>query len=328
MGARGETTFGVFRSVCESEGDNHLIGQQGAKHTVGRQRKSRGARSDATRDIVGTYDISTGTAEVVADDYRPGAYVVHVNGVPSSHIVPGEPRALEFEYMRWMAAALERGITDRPEWDAAALRVTHLGGGACTMARYLAAVWPGSRHTVVELDAKLGDLARRLFDIPRSPIVKIRAGEARAETENFLPASRDIIIRDVFAGATTPQPLTTVEFFQAAQRSLTAGGIYIANCGDHSDLAGAKAEIAGMREVFAHVSCIADPPMLKGRRYGNIILIGSDEPLFAEGSAALAGLGKDLLGGAVPAHFKDEAWTARLSGGASPRHDTPAPRID
>ena len=221
----------------------------------------------------------------------------------------GEPRELEFEYMRWIAAAVETFAPGH--------RLTHLGGGACSLARYFADIWDDSKNTVVEFDAKLGELVREKFDIPRAPKVKIRAGEAREETEKFLPASRDVIIRDVFAGAVTPTPLTTVEFFQTAHRSLVPGGLYVANCGDHSDLRGAKAEIAGLKEVFVHVAVIADPPMLKGRRYGNIILIASDTELPSQHQEMTS----RLLSGAVPAHYKGPAWTEKFANGASGRHD-------
>ena len=278
---------------------------------MGRKRNSQ----DDPR--IGTYEISTGTAEILADDYRDNGYILNVNGVPSSHIVVGEPRELEFEYMRWIAAAVEAFLPVSPQ----SLRMTHLGGAGCTLARYFAALWPQSRHTVVELDARLAELARTLFDVPRSPTVKIRAAEARSETEGFRPASRDIIIRDVFAGAITPRPLTTVEFFQAAHRCLAPGGLYVANCGDHSDLAIAKAELTGMREVFDHVAAIADPAMLKGRRYGNIVLVASDSAMPAAGSLGAAQLAKVLLGGAVPAQYRDEAWALKLSTGSPALHD-------
>lgn len=284
---------------------------------MGKKRSKRGHSSSASRggahtSPIGTYEISTGTAEIAADPFRDGSFILNINGVPSSHIVPGEPRELEFEYMRWIAAAVEAFAPGH--------RLTHLGGGACTLACYFADLWPDSKNTVVEFDAKLGELVRQKFDIPRAPKVKIRAGEARAETEKFLPASRDVIIRDVFSGAETPTDLTTVEFFQAAHRSLVPGGLYVANCGDHSDLRGAKAEIAGLHEVFAYVGVIADPPMLKGRRYGNIILIASDNEL----PAAHQEIASRLLGGAVPAHYKGPAWTAKFAAGGQARHDPPS----
>ena len=42
--------------------------------------------------------------------------------------------------------------------------------------------------------------------------MKIRVGDAREVTDAFKPATRDVIIRDVFTSATTPRNLTTVEF--------------------------------------------------------------------------------------------------------------------
>ena len=57
---------------------------------------------------------------------------------------------------------------------------------------------------VVEIDAKLAELVRGWFDIPRAPLVRIRVGEARAVTESLSEDSRDLVIRDVFSGSTTP----------------------------------------------------------------------------------------------------------------------------
>ncbi|QGU04383.1 spermidine synthase [Corynebacterium comes] len=274
-----------------------------------------------TGAVAGTYEISTGTAELVPDDFFPDAWTLMINGVPSSHVQIGRPEVLEFEYMRWIAAIVEQQVASHLDPDS--LRVTHLGGAACSMARYFADLWPKSRHTVVELDARLAAYVREWFDIPRAPTVKIRVGEAGEITGDFYPASREVIIRDVFAGAKTPASLTTPSFFRAAHAALIPGGLYVANCGDYSSLMATRAELAGMAEVFDHVAVIADPPMLKGRRYGNIILIGSDRELPAEGSTGAASLARVLLGGAVPAHYKDEAWTRALFRGTAPRADGP-----
>ena len=262
------------------------------------------------------FEIDTGVAEV---HHEPdGSMVLLVNGVPSSHIVPGDPTRLDFEYMRWIAAVVDAFSSSGQAWPAP--RLTHLGGGACTLARYFAHVWPGSRNTVVELDAELALMARSLFDVPRAPSVKIRVGDAREATNSFKPATRDVIIRDVFSSATTPRDLTTVEFYAAARESLREGGLYIANCGAHADLKEAKEELAGMNEVWPHIAVVADPPMLKGRRYGNIVLIAANRPLLAT-----AELTRSLLTGAVPAQFKDATWARRLA--TTPRHD-PAPSVD
>ena len=146
-------------------------------------------------------------------------------------------------------------------------------------------------------------------------------GEAREVTESLTPATRDVVVRDVFAGAVTPGPLTTVEFARHVDRVLAPGGLYVLNCGDTRDLAGARAELAALFEVFEHVAAVADPAMLKGRRYGNIVLAASSAPLPLEGSPGAAALGRELLGGAVPAQYKDEAWVRSFVGGTPPRHD-------
>lgn len=270
--------------------------------------------------VAGTYEGDYGPIELEPDPYLNDGWLISVNGVPSSHIVLGNPRELVFEYMQWIAVAVESHLEDTGA-DTSKLRLTHLGGGACSLARYFAEVYPSSRNSVVELDGSLAALARESFDIPRSPRVKIRVDDAREVAASFTADSRDIIIRDVFSGAVTPQNLTTVEFFSECRHGLATGGLYVSNCGDHADLRGAKAELAGMAEVWEHVAVIADPAMLKGRRYGNIVLLASDSELLEDGSPTCAAATRRLLGGAVPAQYKDEEWTRRFFSGAVARHD-------
>jgi spermidine synthase len=267
----------------------------------------------------GRFEISTGTAELVPDEYAPGSWVLHVNGVPSSHVDPEHPERLDFEYMRWIAALVDTHVG--AHLDPGRLRVLHLGGGACSLARWVAHAYPAARQVVVELDGRLAELVRVWFELPRAPLLRIRVGEAREVTESLTPATRDVVVRDVFAGAVTPEPLTTVEFTRHVDRVLAPGGLYVLNCGDTRDLAGARAELAALSEVFEHVAAVADPAMLKGRRYGNIVLAASHVPLPLEGSPEAAALTRQLLGGAVPAQYKDEAWARSFAGGTPPRRD-------
>lgn len=276
----------------------------------------RMARQHHPAPRAGTYQITTGTATLERDPGTDQSWTLLVNGAISSHIVIGEPSLLTFDYMRWAAAAIEHAVEHR--MNAQRLRITHLGGGACTLARYFAARYPRSRNTVVEIDAALAAYARQWFDIPRAPAVKIRVGEARAVTDTFVADSRDIVIRDVFSGTTTPRPLSTVEFYRRCSHALSPQGLLVLNCGTRADLAEARAEIAGLREVFEHVEAIADPPMLKGKRYGNVILTASHVE-----TPDRSGLHRRLLGGAAPAQSRDRSWTAALASGTAPRHDHP-----
>lgn len=269
---------------------------------MGRQRAPRNAPEEAAPvsgagPVAGRYPIDTGLAELVPDGDNPNGWLLKLNGVQSSHVDLADPLRLDFEYMRWIMALVQS------HWPAEAkLRALHLGGAACSMPRYLVAAYPNSRNVVVEIDGKLADYVRDWFDLPRAPLLKIRVGEARAVTESLTADSRELIIRDVFAGPVTPYALTTMEFTAAARTVLAAGGIYVVNCGDTPALAVARREAATIAASFAHTVIIADPPMLKGRRSGNVIIAGSDLPL-GEGD----GLPRALLGGAMPAQLWGDA---------------------
>jgi len=121
--------------------------------------------------------------------------------------------------------------------------------------------------------------------------------------------------------------LRTVEFARHVDRVLTPDGIYLMNVGDTRNLKGTRAELAALLEVFEHVGAVADPAMLKGRRYGNVVLAASHAPLPEPGSEAGAALAKELLGGPLPAQYKDTAWCRQLAAETQPWHDKPADQM-
>lgn len=273
---------------------------------MGRQRESKGTATADGGPVPGIHTIDTGTCELVPDRFNPNGWVLHINGVPSSHIDLADPARLDFEYMRWINSLVTS------QWPSTIrLRALHLGGGACSMARSFAVTFPDARQVVVELDGALAVLVREWFDLPRAPLLRIRVGEAREVTQSLSDSSRDVIIRDVFAGSRTPGPLTTIEFVQQAKRVLDPAGVYIVNCGDSPDLAMARRETATISSAFEHTVIIADPAMLKGRRYGNVIIAASDAPLGED-----PGLARELLGGGVPAHLWRGEQLARFVSGA------------
>lgn len=255
------------------------------------------------------WQTSTGVVELVPDPAEPGRATLYVNGVPSSP-VNDDPTDLEFEYLRWMADVLELVALPAPP---APLRVLHLGGGACALARHVEAVRPGSRQVVVELDADLAVLAREVAAVPRSPLVRIQVGDARERLAARRPASAGVVVRDVFAGDTTPPHVSTREFAAEVVRVLEPGGLYLANVVDRTGAAvGAplRSEVATAVEVFggtAHVALVAEPAVLRSRRYGNVVLVASDRPLgdLADGGGGRlpAALERRLRGGAAPAHL-------------------------
>ncbi len=263
--------------------------------------------------VEGTYAIDTGTCELIQDQDNSAGWLLRINGVMSSHIDTADPLFLDFEYMRWIAALTE---SRWPRETKPKLRALHLGGGACSLARYFHAAYPDARQVVVELDGKLAGYVRDWFDLPKAPLLRLRVGEAREVTESLTPDTRDLIIRDVFAGALTPRPLTTKQFTEHAKAVLDPGGIYVVNSGDTPDLKNAREDAATIADSFRHTMIIADPAMLKGRRYGNMVMAGSDLPFDGD-----PGLARRLLGGAVPAHIWHDAKVRAFAAGAPVRHD-------
>lgn len=221
-----------------------------------------------------TAQVDTGTAELVADPDRPRSFTLLLDGAPQSHVDLTDPTHLEFEYVRRMAAALDLlAPAGQP------LRVLHLGGGALTLPRYLAATRPGSSQRVVEVDGALVDLVRRVLPWPSDARIRVRVGDAREVLESTRDGAYDVIVADVFAGARTPARLASVEFAGAVARVLRAEGSYLVNLADAVPLRYARGQVATVRAVLPRVCLAADAAVLRGRRYGNLVLLaGRREP--------------------------------------------------
>ncbi|HEY0215275.1 MAG TPA: fused MFS/spermidine synthase [Cellulomonas sp.] len=262
--------------------------------------------------------IATGTVEVQRSPDDPDAVTLLVNGVPSSHLDLSDPLRLEFEYMQQMAAVL-----DHMPPDDGPFRAVHLGAAGCALARWVAARHPGSRQVAVDLDPVLVALVRDWFDLPRSPALRLRVGDARAQLATLPDAGADVVVRDVFAGDRTPEHVETVEFVRDVARALRPGGVYLANCADRPPLALARAEVATAAEVFEHVGVVAEPGVLRGRRYGNVVVIGTDDPTVLTD----AGLARDLRSLPVPARLLEGDDLRAFAGRARPLRDA-APLLD
>lgn len=259
--------------------------------------------------------ITTGTAQTVVDKDRPSGVTLLVNGVPSSYVDLDDPGFLAFEYMQQMAAILD--LQPGP------LDAVHLGAAGCAFPRYLDEARPGSRQIGVDLDQQLLDLVRTWFALPRSPRLRLRAGDARTVVAALRDDSADVVVRDVFAHDTTPSHLTTIEALADVDRVLRPTGIYLANCADRPPLAGLAAELATLSAAGfddEHVAVVAEPAMFKRRRYGNFVLAASRTRTFDDPS-----LGRTLRTLPVPAHLVTGDGLAPLRGTARPLHDPEAP---
>jgi spermidine synthase len=109
--------------------------------------------------------------------------------------------------------------------------------------------------------------------------IRIRVGDARDVLAGLADASFDVVIADLFAGARTPAHLTSTEFTAEVRRTLAPGGLFAANIGDGPPLAHTRRRVATARALFADAVLIADAAVLRGRRFGNLVLAASDTGL-------------------------------------------------
>jgi spermidine synthase len=216
-------------------------------------------------------------AEIRPDRWVQGAYELVVDGTPQSHVNLENPSDLFFEYIVRMGHVIDRlGMPGEP------LTALHLGAGAFTLPRYIEATRPGSRQQVLELEPALVELVRRELPLPKGASIRVRYGDAR-ETLNKLPAglrgSVDLLVVDVFGGARIPAHVTSAEFYAECAAFLKPDGVMLVNVADGSGALFARGQGATVSMVFADVAVMAEPQVLRGRRFGNFVIVASPSAL-------------------------------------------------
>jgi spermidine synthase len=218
--------------------------------------------------------VGSGSAELVPDPDRPRAWTLVVDDAPQSHVDLDDPTWLEFEYVRRLGHVVDLvAPAGRP------LRALHLGGGGLTLPRYVAATRPRSAQQVVEIDGALVKFVRRELPLDRAWNLRVRVGDAREVTGRYRDAAFDLVVADVFGGARMPAHLASAEFAREVARVLAEDGVYAANLADGGRLDFARAQVATVASVFPHVLMVTDPAVLRGRRFGNVVLVAARRAL-------------------------------------------------
>ncbi|MBO0915769.1 spermidine synthase [Streptomyces laculatispora] len=258
-------------------------------------------------------DVDRGTARLLPDVDRERAWLLTVDGAPQSYVDLDAPQHLEFEYARRLGH-----VVDCAAEPGAPLDVLHLGGGALTLPRYVAATRPGSRQDVAEADRGLLALVAEHLPLPDRSGIAVHGTDARAHLEATAPGSVDVLVADVFGGSRVPAHLTTLPYARAAERALRADGVYAANLADGAPFDFLRPQLATFAAVFEELVVIAEPAVLRGRRFGNVILVASHTPF---DTAALI---RRCAADAFPARVEQGAAVAGLVKGARPVGDAEA----
>lgn len=278
---------------------------------MGRSKKGQGRRGATPETVVEAVD--GGVAELVPERDRARAWTLLVDGAPQSHVDLDDPSYLSFEYQRRLGHAIDLvAPPGRP------VQAVHLGGGAFTLARYVAATRPRSTQQVVERDAALVQLVRRELPLDAGARVRVRSMDARDGLAKVPDGWADLVIADVFSAARTPAHLTSTEFLTDVRRVLKPGGLYAANLADGPPLAHLRGQIATAAVVFPELALVADPTVLRGRRFGNAVLVASDLPL------PLAELTRRAASDPHPGRVEHGRALLDFTGGATPVTDAVA----
>src|ERR1700683_1545228 len=118
-------------------------------------RASRGAATETADGL--------GHAELLRDADRRASWMLLVDGIPQSHVDLEDPGYLDFEYVRRLGHVIDTAAAEGQ-----AQRGPHLGAGALTLARYVAATRPGSPQLAIDADAALIDLVRARLPFRRT----------------------------------------------------------------------------------------------------------------------------------------------------------------
>ena len=216
-------------------------------------------------------------AVIEPDRWIPGSFTLIVDGTPQSHVNLDDPTELFFEYIQRIGHVIDQLLLPGEP-----LTAVHLGAGAFTLPRYVEATRPGSRQQVIELESDLVDLVRAALPLPRNASIRVRHGDARTVVEKLPPGLRgaaDLVVVDVFSGARTPAHVTSLEFYTETVTLLKPAGVLAVNVADGPGLAFARGQAATLLASLGHVAALAETQILKGRRFGNVVLVGSREPL-------------------------------------------------
>ena len=260
-------------------------------------------------------------ATLEVDRWNPARVELVVDGTPQSSVNLQDPADLAFEYVERIGHAVDQiGEPGEP------ITAVHFGAGGLTIPRYVAWTRPGSRQQVVELEPALVDFVRERLPLPKGASIRIRYGDAREVAERLpagLRGAADLVVVDVFAGATIPAPVTTVEFYRLAAGLLNDRGLLAVNVADGAGLPFARTQMATVAAVLPHVAVLAEAQTMKGRRFGNLVILGSRD------EGVLDRLPRLVAAGPHPAQaVSGDDLTALIRGAAVVTDATAAPSPD
>jgi spermidine synthase len=194
-----------------------------------------------------------------------------------------------------------------------------------TLPRYVAATRPRSPQIVLEPAEEITELVRRELPLPRRSGIKVRPVDGRSGVAALRAGSTDVVVLDAFDGARVPGELVTVEYAESVARALTASGWFLLNLADRAPFGWTRRVVAALRSVYPELMVSAEPATLRGRRFGNLLVVASRVSVPADRLRART------TTSALPYRVLDAAAVSSTFGGGRPFTDedterSPLPR--
>ncbi|GAA3683441.1 hypothetical protein FB459_3439 [Yimella lutea] len=247
------------------------------------------------------------------DDERGGVTVLR-DGHPQSYVDVGDPGLLAFEYVQHFASVLDL-------LPAGPLAVTHVGGAALTLPRYVQHTRPGSPQIVLEPDAELTQAVREKLPLPRGHRIRVRPTDGWTGLQQLADASADAVVIDAFDEGRIPGDLVTTASLHRCSHVLKPNGVLLFNIADRPERAFLKRVLATAATAFDTMALLTTTEVMKKKRFGNYVLIASS-------TLDEAALGRRAAASDFPTAFVRAGETAAWARSAKPIADPdedPAP---
>ncbi|GAB2684330.1 spermidine synthase [Kribbella swartbergensis] len=133
---------------------------------------------------------------------------------------------------------------------------------------------------MLEPDEDLTEFVREALPLPKRSGIKVRGVSGRAGITELYDDSADLLILDAFEHEAVPSNLVTAEFFAECARVLRPAGVLVANLIDGSaGLPFVRRTAATVRAAIGDGVVLAERKVLRGKGFGNVILVASRQPV-------------------------------------------------
>ena len=189
---------------------------------------------------------------------------------------PNDPLHLEYDYEYVYADLTDHVAQTRPD-----LKALFLGGGGYTYPRYVAAKYPQSDVTVVEIDPGVTQTAYEALGLERDTRIKTYNEDARLFfLQRHGDPPYDLIFGDAFNDISVPYHLTTKEFADLIKANLKPDGYYIANVIDNIRKFNFLRSYAyTLNQTFKYVYLLSDGEDWRFGFQNTFVVVAGDQPL-------------------------------------------------